>query len=214
MKCRECGHANEAKYDRCGHCGALLPKPEPVSTSKAKAKGSKKPRGKRELTHALDDGRSATYKVVGLEWRMLAYIVDLFFSLIFGAALGYAALASGEVGDLGSGTLLDSLKNLPTSTLVNLVIAGRVLYIVFEILMTSSRYQATFGKMICDMRVISTNGRKISAGKAFTRLLLRDISIYLLAPAVISTFTITGNARHRALHDMLAGTLVVKKRGL
>lgn len=83
--------------------------------------------------------------------------------------------------------------------------AVQILYFTF---MESSKAQATVGKMALGIKVTDLNGNKLDFGKAFVRNLCRLLSNFtFLIGYIIAAFT----EKKQALHDIIAGTLVVKK---
>ncbi|MGI6335577.1 MAG: FHA domain-containing protein [Clostridiales bacterium] len=92
---------------------------------------------------------------------------------------------------------------------VNPVVFGIVLpfgtllyYGIFE----GSSMSATLGKKICSIVVVTTNGQKLSMGTSFLRALGRLLSSLIFGIGyLIALF----NDQNQAMHDKLAGTLVV-----
>jgi uncharacterized RDD family membrane protein YckC len=73
----------------------------------------------------------------------------------------------------------------------------------------SSVYQATLGKMALSLKVTDLNYDPISFARATGRYFAKFISALILCIG----FMMAGwTARKQALHDLMAGTLVVKKR--
>lgn len=75
-------------------------------------------------------------------------------------------------------------------------------------LMESSSYQATIGKMICGLIVTDAAGARITFGRATARHFSKIISAIIL---YIGFMMAGWTERKQALHDMIAGTLVIKK---
>lgn len=76
-------------------------------------------------------------------------------------------------------------------------------------LLESSAKQATLGKMALGIKVTGNNGRRISFGRAAGRNFAKILSgLIILIGFIMAGFT----ARKQALHDIIAGTLVVKSR--
>jgi uncharacterized RDD family membrane protein YckC len=75
--------------------------------------------------------------------------------------------------------------------------------------MESSERQATFGKAAMSVRVTDLEGRRLSFGHATGRFFSKIISgmIPLAIGYIMAGFT----AKKQALHDMIAGTLVLRK---
>ncbi len=75
--------------------------------------------------------------------------------------------------------------------------------------MESSSYQATLGKMAMGIKVTDLYGRRISFGKACGRFFGKILSaIILYIGFIMAGFT----EKKQALHDIIAGTLVLKAR--
>jgi uncharacterized RDD family membrane protein YckC len=87
------------------------------------------------------------------------------------------------------------------------ILIGTLLYYV---LMTSSRHQATIGKRLAGLRVErASDGARLSFGRSLARELAKIISA---APAMIG-FIIAGfTSKKQALHDYIAGTVTVKHK--
>jgi uncharacterized RDD family membrane protein YckC len=109
----------------------------------------------------------------------------------------------------------DRLSN-SERTDVNLMITERFLYLcalvfgvsgAYSVLTESSALQGTLGKRGLGVKVTDMNGRRIRFGRAVGRYLAHILSTSLwLAGFIMAAFT----ARRQALHDILAGTLVVE----
>lgn len=75
-------------------------------------------------------------------------------------------------------------------------------------IMESSKLQATVGKLVIGIKVTNAEGAKLDFGKAFVRNLCKIISsVILFIGYLMAAFT----EKKQALHDIIAGTLVVKK---
>jgi uncharacterized RDD family membrane protein YckC len=77
---------------------------------------------------------------------------------------------------------------------------------LYEALLTSSAWQGTVGKKILGLRVTDEAGNRISFGRASGRHFAKYLSAIFLVGFIMAAFT----DRKRALHDMMAGTLVRK----
>jgi uncharacterized RDD family membrane protein YckC len=75
--------------------------------------------------------------------------------------------------------------------------------------MESSERQATFGKAAMSLRVTSTEGQRLSFGHASGRYFAKIITG--LIPFGIGWVMAGFTAKKQALHDMIAGTLVMKR---
>ncbi len=91
----------------------------------------------------------------------------------------------------------------PINNLINIVIAW-----IYAAAMESSDRQATLGKIAVGIKVTDMNGERISFGKATGRHFAKIISaIILLIGYIMAAF----DAKKQALHDKMAGTLVLNK---
>ncbi len=87
-------------------------------------------------------------------------------------------------------------------------VTGIVLNMLYFALMESSTLQATLGKMALGIQVTDLHGNPISFGRAVGRHFAKILSaVILLIGYVMAGFT----EKKQALHDMIAGCLVVNK---
>jgi len=83
-----------------------------------------------------------------------------------------------------------------------------VLSVLYYSFMESSSYQGSVGKIALGLIVTDMNGNKLDFSKAFVRNLCKIISnLSFLIGYIVALFT----EKHQALHDILAGTLVLRK---
>ena len=73
--------------------------------------------------------------------------------------------------------------------------------------MESSEMQATVGKIALGVRVTDLEGERISFGRATIRYFSGILSVLILC---IGFLMVAFTSKKQALHDMIAGTLVVK----
>ncbi len=108
----------------------------------------------------------------------------------------------------------DLLVLLPIFYTISLfIIQDRLLYVAclivtftYHATFESSTYQATPGKMILKLQVISENGNQISFGCALLRFVLKVVSLTIL---YIGFIMIGFTKKGQALHDKVAKTLVI-----
>jgi uncharacterized RDD family membrane protein YckC len=82
-----------------------------------------------------------------------------------------------------------------------------VLIALFCAGMESSRLQGTPGKLVLGLQVTDVNGRRISFGRALGRHCAKILSS---TPLAFGFFMAGFTARKQALHDLIAGTFVLK----
>lgn len=143
---------------------------------------------------------TGTTLYAGFWRRVIAYIIDaIVLSIVFGIVGAIFGVVAGGANEGNAGVIAS---------------AGVVLYIVLIVgqwlyfsLMESSAKQATLGKMALSIKVTDLDGRRIGFGKATGRFFGKIISgIILYIGFMMAGWT----QKKQALHDMMAGTLVVR----
>ncbi len=81
--------------------------------------------------------------------------------------------------------------------------------LVYHIVMEGSAKQATYGKILLKIRVCNEDGTTIDYVKATARNLAKIVSVFTLCIGYMMCFF---NKKQQCLHDMIAGTLVMKDR--
>jgi uncharacterized RDD family membrane protein YckC len=82
-------------------------------------------------------------------------------------------------------------------------------YLVYHVVMEGSARQATYGKILLKIRVCNEDGSPIDYSKAAARNLAKILSVATLFIGYMMSFF---NKKQQCLHDMVAGTLVMKDR--
>jgi uncharacterized RDD family membrane protein YckC/DNA-directed RNA polymerase subunit RPC12/RpoP len=101
-------------------------------------------------------------------------------------------------------------SSMPEATL-NLIVslAQTFLWWLYSAVLESSELQATLGKMACGLKVVDEYGNRISFARASGRYFAQILSGLILG---IGFIMIGLTRRKQGLHDILAGTLVTRKR--
>jgi uncharacterized RDD family membrane protein YckC len=150
-----------------------------------------------------------SFSYAGFWKRAVAYVID---SILLGI-LGMTLLLP-FVGLIGFG-VLDPDTSESFGFIIALVgyyaFAMLILLVVgwlYFALMESSASQATLGKSVLGIKVTDLQGNRVSFGRATGRYFARIISGLTLGLGfLMAAFT----QQKQALHDILAGTLVVNK---
>ena len=129
--------------------------------------------------------------------RLLASALDWF--LVSGVCLVIAVAASAFTSDK-AGLL---------SIALSLFLVIPIVKFVYHIIMESAVKQATYGKQILRIKVCDMQGRRISFGKAAGRNVAKLLSVITLFTGYLFSFF---TPQQQCLHDMVAGTLVMKDR--
>lgn len=135
--------------------------------------------------------------------RVLACFVDsLILTLIaipIGAIFGFAAATFILTGN-EDGTVWVALMG-------NLI--GWIISTLYYVLLVASRKQGTFGKQFLGLKVVDENGERISKSRSLGRFLSSMISSLLL---YIGYIMVAFHPKKRGLHDIIAGTYVIKTK--
>lgn len=83
-----------------------------------------------------------------------------------------------------------------------------IIQILYFAIMESSKTQGSVGKMALGIKVTDMNGERLTFGKALVRSLGKILSSMIMCIGyLMAAFT----EKKQGLHDMIAGTLVLKK---
>jgi uncharacterized RDD family membrane protein YckC len=135
---------------------------------------------------------NGTSDYAGFWRRVAALILDGF---VVGIVTVPLTLALGG-GDPGSSTYSPAASSISTA-----------ITWLYYALMESSAKQATVGKMALGIVVTDLEGRRIGFGKATGRYFAKILSALILG---IGFLMVAFTQRKQGLHDILAGTLVVR----
>jgi uncharacterized RDD family membrane protein YckC len=136
--------------------------------------------------------------------RLAAHLIDQ--AAIFAAAwfVGrpFGAMLGGFVYIAGSRPAWDVMSY------VGALLVAVFTSFVFEVVWTGSHLQATPGKLALHLKVTDCHGKPLGFAHAFGRYLLKALSGTMFGIGfLIQPFT----AKKQALHDLLAGTLVISR---
>jgi uncharacterized RDD family membrane protein YckC len=139
--------------------------------------------------------------------RFVAYLLDAFIMTIAAVVVVGIFIAVILLVDES----IDDSKDSPViiGSVIVMVLALLVINWLYEALMTSSPRGATLGKQALGLRIVRADGAQLSFGRATARHFLK-IMITPLVPFAIGYLMAAFTARKRALHDVLADTLVIR----
>jgi len=156
---------------------------------------------------------SAYSDYAGFWLRFVAYFVDtlilecLVLPVAFGIGLTYGIWAARNHIKPGFMDNDGSLNGTFVLMEVSVVIFSLTVRWLYFALQESSSAQATLGKRLIGIRVTDLDGQRIGMARATGRFFAKIPSaMILLIGFIMAGFT----ERKQALHDMIAGTLVVK----
>lgn len=134
--------------------------------------------------------------------RLVAYVVDAIILTIIGSVVG-AVIGGGVVTSTGGGDAAAGLAGGIGS------FAGFIIAILYYVLFLRSGWQATPGKRLLGLYVITTSGERVSGWRALGRYFAYILSAL---PLCIGFMMIGWNKEKKGLHDMVCDTRVVYGR--
>lgn len=203
--CTNCGQMNEANAVFCSRCGARQPVAgQGASVSSATSSTA----GAVPVQQAYASPVASGY--AGFWLRFVAFIIDTVVIwvvtwplriLLFGF-FPFRPHVPFDRPDFHM--MMPFFFGMALFTAVIRLFAGWLYWAGME----SSTYQATLGKMALGLKVTDLAGNRISFARASGRYFGKILSsMILLIGYIMAGFT----ERKQALHDMLAGTLVLRK---
>ncbi|HSX48085.1 MAG TPA: RDD family protein [Candidatus Nanoarchaeia archaeon] len=139
-------------------------------------------------------------KYAGFWIRFVAAVID-------SIAVGVVTTPLQRLFSTGSTGPINSATTAYSGTDLMLVILSWAITLTYYALLTSSSWQATLGKKALGLKVTDVAGNRLTPGKAFLREGAKIISAaVLLIGYIMAAF----DSRKQALHDKIAGTLVVR----
>lgn len=190
--CSRCGTQNNPAASFCGKCGAGL------------GPSLAAPPAGAPVVAYVAPGASVGYG--GFWIRFVAFIIDSIIVSIAAWPIRLVLFTARHVPHYGMGPYYGGLGSL-FAALSFVWGANIVVGWLYEALMTSSSWQATLGKRMLNLKVTDDAGNRLSFMHATGRHFAKYVSNLTLGIGyIMAAFT----DRKRALHDMLAGTLVQK----
>ncbi len=153
----------------------------------------------------------------GFWLRFVAYIIDYIIIQVLQSFIILPILAAMGVGFAMAGQGID-FSNMSEQEMAGMIagmfammgpviLLGLAILILYYAVMESSKYQATVGKMALGLKVTDMNGNRLDFGRAF----LRQISKIVSGMIMMIGYIMAGlSAKKQALHDMIAGALVIR----
>ncbi len=142
----------------------------------------------------------------GFWLRLAAWLID---GVVLGVAMGILSTVLGVVIGVAAASRGDAGKAMAGLAMIAIWAVILVVYWAYFAIMESSSQQATLGKLALGLAVTDLRGQRLGLGRATGRFFAKFLSgIPLYLGFVLAAFT----ERKQALHDLVAGTLVVRRR--
>ncbi len=158
----------------------------------------------RAATHAAG-GQLAPLAYAGLQLRIVAFSLDVLviisFGMLFAAAAGAYLVVDSRFND---GNLSDQAPYVA----VAIFLAYLFVFVPMYFVLLWSWWGQTIGMMAVHIKLLTRANGRVSLGRSALRLLGYAASV---APLFLGLVIAVFDREHRALHDHLAGTVVVEQ---
>jgi uncharacterized RDD family membrane protein YckC len=202
MYCSKCGANLPDNATFCSACG----QPTTVASS-APTPGGAVVSGAAPAPTGWVPAPTVTY--AGFWLRFVAFIIDAIVLGFIGFAITIPFMASMRMGVFMHGGPLRPEDLAPmVGTFGRLALIRVVINWLYYALLQSSAWRATLGKKALGLEVTDLQGRRISFGRATGRFFSKILSTIIL---FIGFIMIGFTAKKQGLHDIIAGTLVLRK---
>ena len=154
----------------------------------------------------------------GFWLRFVALVIDVFIIIAVRISLGFLLSSFIVLFAYLTGTDVDKMTSSSNVNITMFMLLCIMEFVRFAVILVidwlyfakfeSGPMQATLGKRILGLKVTDEEGRRIGFGRASGRFFGKIVSLLTLYIGfIMAAFT----DRKQALHDMIAGTLVVKR---
>ena len=146
----------------------------------------------------------------GFWWRFLAAIID---GIVLNIAqwiliMPFLGIMGITMYGMNQGDMDEESAILMIMSMIPMISISAALSWLYYALMESSKLRGTLGKMALNIRVTDMDGGQISFARATGRYFGKILSSFIfLIGYIMAGFT----EKKQALHDMLAGCLVIKE---
>jgi uncharacterized RDD family membrane protein YckC len=221
--CSKCGASVGDGASFCNACGQPLPPSAPAQAPAVPPAGPipsvppgspdrpDQPFGCAVLEPRTTGPIAARVAYAGFWLRFVAWFID---AIILGVASTIVLLPFGVMTGFNLHRLMSGHPPSPEDFFsmggmhIRIFIVRQILHWIYYALLESSVWQGTIGKKALGLEVTDLSGARIDFGRATVRFLGRYVSIFTLGIGfIMAGFT----QKKQALHDMIAGTLVLRK---
>ena len=185
MYCRKCGAQQPDGARYCSNCGVDM----------------------LETNAAPNNTAAAQYLDYAGFWRRFgAYIIDGI--ILYVLSLGISAVTRLGINAPDSAAAIDMYTYFVSADFLLYFGINTIANMLYWGLFESSPMQATPGKMVLGIKVTDMGGNRVSFGRAVGRYFGKILSGMILG---IGYLMIAFTEKKQGLHDIMAGTLIVKK---
>ena len=194
MQCSKCNAEVPSSYMKCPNCGQGF---HGINTPSSFDKPLQKPyqSNVNQSYPYTQNSINSSLQIAKISARFFAVLIDTLIIIVPMLLIGLLIGFWGSLTD--ESDLLTGLKAQ---------FVGAFLGILYEAVFLSGPWQATPGKRLLGIKVTDQNGIAISFWRAFGRSAAKLLSSIFLIGYIMAFFT----KNKRALHDLMAGTIVIE----
>ncbi|GER68126.1 hypothetical protein BpJC4_25970 [Weizmannia acidilactici] len=155
----------------------------------------------------MEESQMIERRYAGFWLRFAAYLIDLLIVSIPSAVVFFGIIIV-SVAVIGGSGSEDFTPQQDFAFALCFAVAAVVSAFVFSLyfaIFHSSKWQATLGKRALGLKIIGSDGGRISFWRALGRALAMSLSAVFYIGYLLAAFT----EKKQALHDMIAGTYVI-----
>jgi len=202
--CSKCGAQNSAQAQACQNCGVTLSSGLAPNQAAAPARAY-------AAAPPVAYAPAASSAYAGFWIRVLAFIIDRIVVGVAAAPFYFALVLPSLL------RIIHEAENNgePSPEMIFSIIGGASMFLIlvfvgywlYEALLTASSWQGTIGKRVLRLKVTDEAGNRISFGRSTGRFFAKILSY---ATLWIGFIMVAFTDKKRGLHDILAGTVVVR----
>jgi uncharacterized RDD family membrane protein YckC len=200
----------------CSKCGALMADGAAFCSSCGQAFSIAAALPRTPLMNPPSSAAASRVEYAGFWLRFLAYLID---GVVMG--MGVVLILIPLVFLTGLGALLSEIHPQEELNDAGVLLIIGVIFLfatvslavtwLYHALMESSEWQATVGKKALGLVVTDSMGQRVSFGRATGRHFAKIVTN--MVPAFIGYIMAGFTEKKQALHDMIAGCLILRRTG-
>jgi uncharacterized RDD family membrane protein YckC len=211
MYCSKCGTAISQNATFCSACGQPVTQPTTLASNAPTYATAATPPARSYGYVASPGFPGVAY--AGFWLRVIAYLIEgILAGIVFVILLliAFAMIGPGHLRALAQGSSPEEFFTPEVIAIIGMLAGTSIVMMwLYYAWMESSSYQGTLGKMALGLTVTDLEGRQISFGRATGRYFSKIITGFI--PLGIGYAMAGFTEKKQALHDIIAGCLVLRK---
>ena len=199
---------------QCNYCNGKTPKGATICQF-CENDLSSKPAKPKKSTKRINSIQLSQFEYAGFWFRVLATLIDSIAYVVL-AMFGYfvSAFFAGMIAGITDGPVeywnRDTYEGIEILTIILSWFFVSLFQWLYKACMESSSKQGTIGKIVLGLKVVKSDGTKLSFGRASGRYFLMNFFSCLGIVGLVSFCMAGWTEKKQTLHDMATGTIVIK----